>query len=533
MTWTARRAAAIVAGVALLVGACTGGGDGGNGANRADGENGDGARAGGVLRLGVVRPASLDPARARTTGELLLADQLFDSLTAYDPETLEPVPSVAARWESTPDQKLFKFFLDPEATFADGRQITAADVKYTFERIGAQGSPSSVTDLLEPITGFEAFNRGESTEITGVKAPAPDVVEVWLDEPFAPLPVMVGGPPFGIVPRESVEAATPAFAEQPLGSGPFRIESRSEESLRLAPSEGAEVLVDSVEVMLFDDDDGAYAAFVAGDLDWTEVPAERVEEAAERYGRDGFAPYVAELFYGFNLKSPKFADARFREAIVRAVDRRSIIAAVYGGTVLPMDGVIVRGVPGHQESPCRGRCEHDVERARALVAEVFPDGGVHEVNIDFDDDRTQEAVARAIQSNLERVGIPAKLRHKPLREYQQFAVSGEQELFRLGWIAPYPSPDAFLAPLFVSGRPSNLTGMSSAPVDAAVGAARGEADRQRRIELYQEAERKVFEQIPLVPIAQFEIQTVSSDRVRGLQVTTAGTFDATKVWLAR
>ena len=42
----------------------------------------------GVLRVGIERPQSLDPAQARTPGELLVADQLFDSLTAYDPETL-------------------------------------------------------------------------------------------------------------------------------------------------------------------------------------------------------------------------------------------------------------------------------------------------------------------------------------------------------------------------------------------------------------------------------------------------------------
>src|SRR2546423_15221662 len=66
-------------------------------------------RRGGVLRIGLTRPATLDPALAKTTEQLLLADQLFDSLTAYDPSTLAPVPSLAASWKASADQKQWAF----------------------------------------------------------------------------------------------------------------------------------------------------------------------------------------------------------------------------------------------------------------------------------------------------------------------------------------------------------------------------------------------------------------------------------------
>ena len=85
------------------------------------------ARRGGVLRLGVPPPGNLDPAQARSTGQPVVADQLFDSLTALDPETLDPLAAVAARWE-TADQRAWTFHLRDGAAFANGRPVTGADV---------------------------------------------------------------------------------------------------------------------------------------------------------------------------------------------------------------------------------------------------------------------------------------------------------------------------------------------------------------------------------------------------------------------
>lgn len=496
------------------------------------GKESDGPRRGGVLKVGVVVPASLDPSRARTVDEQLVADQLFDGLTAYDANTLDPVPALAARWEATPDQAHWTFTLRPDAVFANGRPVTATDVKFSFERVAAKDAPSTVADLLEPVSGLRAYSQGKAPEVAGIVVAAPDTVRIDLDQPWADLPTALGNPALGIVPREAVEAEAPPFGEQPVGSGPFRLESRTESSITLAPSSGSRVLIERLELQLFNDVASSYRAFTEGQLDWSQVPAEQIDAAGKRYGDAAFRPYLAELFYAFNVRNPKLADVRFREAIVRAIDRRSVVAAVYGTTVRPTNGVVVAGVPAHQEDACGDRCRHDPDRARALVAEVFGDQPTPQIAIDHDDDKTQEAVAKAMQASLDAVGIAATLRPRPLREYQDFAVSGNQELFRLGWVAAYPSADAFLPPLFASGSVNNVSGLAVPAVDEALQSARAEADPARRRELYQAAERTILEHVPVVPLAQFEIHGVVASRVRGLVLTSMGTFDASAVWLA-
>lgn len=486
----------------------------------------------GVLRVGIERPQSLDPAQARTPGELLVADQLFDGLTAYDPETLAVQPALAVSWNASADQRKWDFTLRPGATFANLRVVSSADVKYTLDRIAKKGSSSPAAAQLEGVAGFRAVNlEGKGESLSGVTTPAPDVVRIELEQPLSSLPAVLGHPTFGIVPRESVTAESPGFAVHPVGSGPLMLESRRDDLLHLIPSPGTSNLpLRAVDFYLEEDAAAAYESFLAGRLDWTSVPPDRVEQVAERQGPSASRPYLGELFYGFNLKNPKFADVRFRQAIVAAIDRDAIVRVVYGPSARVLKGLIPEGIPGAQADACGERCNRDPNRARALVAEAFPPGkAVPEVQIDFDDDGTQRAVAQAIQANLREVGIPATLRPHSYADYLRFAISGQQELFRLGWIGAYPTADAFLTPLFQSGLRDNITGFSSTVVDNTLKNGRAEADETKRIGAYQAAEKLVLDQMPIVPLAQFQFQSVSSDRVSGLIVSGLGTFDATKV----
>ena len=486
----------------------------------------------GILRVGLERPQSLDPAQARFPAELLVVEQLFDGLTTYDPETLQVRPALASRWEASPDQKTWTFFLRPGAKFGNGRTITATDVQYTLDRIARKDTNSPSAPQLESIAGFEALNvDGETQGFEGISPLSPGALKIELSTPLSSFPAILGHPAFGVVPREAVEAETPAFATQPTGSGPFMIRSRSADVLRLMPAPGARMALKGLEIHMGRDSGAPYAAFLRGRLDWTAIPAEQVEQVVRDRGRESFRPYPAELFYGFNLRNRKFQDARFREAIVKAIDRDAIVRGVYGGRVRGTNGVVAQGIPGYQPDPCGDQCRYDPARSRVLLGEVFGGRTVPEIFIDYDEDPTQEAVAQAMQANLQAVGIPATLRAHQYTEYLRFATSGQQEIFRLAWIGSYPSPDAFLTPLFYTGHPDNVTGFSSEDFDGLIRQAREAGDEAKRLAAYQQAEKVLMSQVPVVPIAQYETHTLVSSRVRDLTMSAFGTFDAARVRL--
>src|SRR5437764_3598460 len=112
---------------------------------------------GGVLQVGVVGLPSLDPADARDPKAVMVVDQLFDTLVR-DGGDLQPAPELARSFEANPAQTAFTFHLAPGARFDDGSPVTAADVKFTLERIARRGSDSPLAASLEAVTGFAAFH---------------------------------------------------------------------------------------------------------------------------------------------------------------------------------------------------------------------------------------------------------------------------------------------------------------------------------------------------------------------------------------
>jgi ABC-type transport system substrate-binding protein len=539
-----RRALGLVLGIAVVAAACGGGGKGDSAVGGGPGATAGGGatttvgtvkpKAGGTLKVGLVRPASLDPAEASATdqNELVAIDLLFDSLTTMAPGAVAASASLAESWTPSPDFKVWTFKLHAGSLFGNGRAVAAADVKYSLERVAKQGAASLTATRLDDITGWQAFVDGTAADLAGIKAVDAGTVEIDLDSPLSVLPELLSNPLFGIVPREAVEAPAPAFNAAPVGSGPFRINSRDADVLHLVRAAPGRALLDGVDLSYYDTVDAAYAAFVAGNLDWAPVPVTKEAEAAGADGVAGFVPFSAELYFAINLVNPKFADVHFRQAIVKAVDRQALANAVYLGRGTVLDGVVPVGVPGHQTDPCGEPCAFDVAGAKALLASAFPAGGVPEVPLDYFSGTTEEAVAGAIQADLAAVGITATKRPHDFNEYQTFVTSGQEELFLLGWVGAYQLPDAYLGPLFSTGSRDNVTGFSDPAVDQLLAAARASGDPTARQAAYMQAETAVLGAGAVVPLIQFQTHAVIASRVRDLTVGVGGTFAGDKVWLA-
>jgi len=278
----------------------------------------------------------------------------------------------------------------------------------------------------------------------------------------------------------------------------------------------------AVEVHRFESVRDSYGAFTAGNLDWSLVPRASAEEAVAEFGDDAFRSFHAEFFFGINLDAPTLSDRRFREAIVRSLDREALAEAIDPAGIA-LNGVVVEGVDGHVADPCGERCEFDLDAAADLLDEVFGDGDVPEVRIDYFDGERERAIAEAVVEDLEAAGIPAMARDAPEEDYKTFVTSGDQQVFLFGWVGVAPSADSYLAPLFSSESPDNVTGFRSIIVDAGIAAARTFRSPEDRAEAYEIVERAVMSQVPVVPVVQVRTLAVVSDRVSGWQARLDGT----------
>jgi len=487
---------------------------------------------GGTVRLGLAGPVVVDPidANLASPSDLMVLDLLHDGLTRLDADG-EPQPALATSWRSNASLTAWRFTLDPDATFASGRPVTAVDVISSLERVAKAGDTSLAALRLETIGGFRDFVSGTAEHLAGLSAPDPATVRVALDTPLSVLPTILASPVFGVVDVESLEAATTDGDLEALDlSGRWDVDDADDRTTRVQRRDDGSGHLDGVELRSYEDGEAAYDGFDDGDVDWVLVPHDRYGDAVEAHGADDFAPFHAELFFGLNVKSPSLGNAELRKAIAAAIDREAIVDAVYPDLADPLRTVVPAGVPGHDPDRCPP-CAHDVEQAKAIVAAAFPDGQVPPVRIDFDESPPQEAMARLVAADLQAVGIPTELRPQPLEDYKRFVVSGAQELFSFGWIGGYASPDAYLAPLFSSRASDNLTGYSAPAVDASLGAARTNPDPASAAAQWAAAEAQVLADAVVVPVAQFRTQAVVAERTQGLQHAVDGSVDWSAVWV--
>ena len=485
-----------------------------------------------VLTIAVQEAATLDPMRIEDPAAVLIARQLFEGLTSWDPVRERVVPAAAESWKISKKGSVFTFRLRSGMSFHDGTPITAQDFKFAFDRIADKNSASNIAYTLERIEGFNATNQlGTSDSLKGVEAVNDRTLEIRLKEPFYELPVILTHPGLVPVPADQVRDVD-AFLTRPIGNGPFQIAGDWSPGdtleLKSYPDFYESAGVDGLRLVPYDDAAASWVPFVTGSLDVAEIPADRIDVAVDRYGDRGVLPLLAGYYYGFNLKSKNLKNLNLRKAINRAIDRRSIARTIYNGTLQAPRGIVPEGMPGFADNACGKLCRRS---GAARLGSRVPQK-MRNVRIEYTEGQPHQKVARAVATDLEEIGLDVKIKAYKFPEYLRQLRDENSQMYRFGWLAEYPSPSVFLTSLFSSDSPDNHSQFSSSKVDNLLRKAAAEADDERRQELYLRAEKLILKKVPIAPLGTFVTHWAAADNVEGIVWDTMGGFDAVDVTLS-
>jgi ABC-type oligopeptide transport system substrate-binding subunit len=141
-------------------------------------------------------------------------------------------------------------------------------------------------------------------------------------------------------------------------------------------------------------------------------------------------------------------------------------------------------------------------------------------------------VAEAVSDFIgETLGVEITVEQTPWDVFQGEISAGDYQSYILGWAADYPDPQDFLDVLLHSRSPLNYTGFSDADVDRLLEEARIEGDHEKRLDLYQEAERRVLDGAPWVPLYTGVERWVVAPYVHGFELPAIVRPRMSVVWL--
>lgn len=524
------RAAATLVGLVLLV--------------AASGEAQEARKTGGTLRaVFVTDPPTLDPAEATDLTSAAVIRQVFDGLLELD-DRLRPVPALAASWTVSTDQRVYTFRLRSGVRFHNGRELTAADVKHSFDRAARGKRPW----VFEKITGARDVIAGRKGEIAGIRVVDDLTVEIRLDRPFAPFLYLMAYDAASIVPREEADKRGAAFASHPVGTGAFRFAAwRRDDRVVLerfpehfrgpAPLERVIFRIIPAEITRFNE-------YRAGQLDLTDIPTgqcQSVQRDPQLRGDVAIWPTLGTHAVRFNVERPPFTDLRVRRAIAHAIDPAIIVDRLLERCVAPARGLLPPALPGYNAEVKRLALDRDL--ARRLLAEAGHAGGkgLNPLAYHFNTTDTNQRIAELLQAQLKEIGIALELRRLDWAAHLKLVDGGTAGFFRQAWIADYPDPENFLTVLFHSrnvGAPGNTSRYRSPKVDALLDEADGMAPGRARDQRYHEAEQIVLDDAAWVSLYHYASRALIKPHVKGLErspQSSAPEFlsPLRKVWLDR
>jgi peptide/nickel transport system substrate-binding protein len=389
-----------------------------------------------ILRIATDQdPKILNPFLAFSDSETFTIGLIYDTLLNNDPEKgLQP--GLADEWSFGDGGMSISFKLNPKAQWHDGKPVTAADVVFTFEMVKAK--IPQLGRVVANVTKVEAVNKNE-VKFT--------LSQVWPDAPN------YIGNTISIVPKAAWEKVSdPANfpnLDKPIGSGPFMLKERAEGQRVVLASTGKHYrikpIITQIRLDVVSDQTVGMMALRKGDYDtvlWQVSPTLALAPVQSPHLYPFMevvkAPGTSTKTLLFNLRKPPYDDAKFRQAVAKAIDTKTIIDKALQGLADPLGpGLVASSAPWYNSQI--PMVTFDADKAVAELeaagykdtnkdnARETPDGKPLKLTIIAPSTQPETDVADLIVANLDKVGIKAEAKPLALDAFLQAMRIGDFE----------------------------------------------------------------------------------------------------------
>jgi peptide/nickel transport system substrate-binding protein len=484
-------------------------------------------------------PLTLNPLYIRDAVSLEVATLFHSPLAVAHPKTLEMEPMLLEGWDIATDGQTYTLRLRQGLHWSDGEPLTAKDVAFTLRIICHPDYTGWLYHNFRHIQGAGCYraNHGEplaSGEIEGLRVLDQQILEVRLSQPFAPFLSTLDLPPLPehLLGSTAVAALESSMYSQtlPVGAGPFLLEEwKQEQYLRAKANEdyflGSPELGE-LQLLIIPNQEAQLLELLAGKLDLIPMYA-KVEDilqlnkdASLRVYRQ---PRLSYDYIGFNFKKEQapWEDRQVRQALSRVLDPSEIVEDLllgYGQVATgPFSPLHFAYRPENKQggNPGRGR---DVLSGLKLTL-TYNAGNL-----------IRENIALLFQEAAREVGMEVHLRPLEWEAFLACLNNGDFELALLGHgLGTDPDPTFY----WHSESLGNFLGYQDPEVDRLLEAAVQSHDRAERTVAYQEINRILLEDAPVIWLYSREAVGVSTAQLEGFAPHPAQQFYNVHQWRLR
>jgi peptide/nickel transport system substrate-binding protein len=439
------------------------------------------------------------------------------------------------------------YSMGPEAYPKPTRQVVAADFVYSFKRLLDAKTASPGGWIFR---GKVLEDKQGNISDTCFVAANDSTLRIHLKEPFIPFLSILTMPYAFVVPHEAVEKYGKDFREHPVGTGPFRFKlwdtgnvlllHKNPSYWRRDAKGQALPYLDAVQISFIADRKTEFLTFLQGKLDFLSGIREGSRDLvmntdgtvrADFQGRFTVqkAPYLNTEYLGFQLDSAHLTGEQaaqgralrkplVRQALNYAINRPELVAYVLNHVGVPgTSGFVPAALPSFSPEKVPGYT-YQPQRARQLLAAAGYGPG-QPLRLRLSTVAERKAVAEYLQKNWADVGVQVQIDINQAATQQELVDNGRAAFFSKSWLGDYPDAENYLSlfysPNFSPGGPDK-THFKSPEYDALYNQARREQNAARRTALYQQMDRLIVAESPVVSLYYDEVIRLTQNNVRGL-----------------
>ncbi|WP_442865612.1 ABC transporter substrate-binding protein [Buttiauxella sp. WJP83] len=470
-----------------------------------------------LVRNNGSEPATLDPNKAESTVESAIISDFFEGLVAVRNDgSIEP--RLAEKWEEK-GNTVWTFHLRPGVKWSNGAPVTALDVVWSWQRLVDPKTVSPYGTYLGNMhveNAIEIADGKKAPDTLGIKALDDSTLQITLTQPTAEFLSMLGHTSLVPVARAVVEKFGDKWTQPGnfVSSGPYTLSQWvvNEKVVGVRNKQywdDSHTVINKVTYLPIASETADINRYKAGEIDIVLTVPQTLFAALKKSIPDQVhvTPKLATYYYEFNTSKPPFNDARVRRALNMGLDKDIIAEKVLGQGQLPAWVISQRKIGGVElKSPdyASWSQEKRIAEAKKLLEEAgYNAAHPLSFNLLYNTSESHQRIAIAASSMWKKnLGVEAKLQNQEWKTMLDTMHNGNFEAVRYAWVADYDDASTFLNN-FRTGDSGNTTKYSNADFDQALKNASKAKTVAERGKFYQQAEDKLAEDVPAIPVYHY------------------------------